>query len=93
MEENEMYEKVCNPKIDGLEKKVDKLCDGLFGTIDRPGMANDLRIIKNIFNENPTLIDDVKTFKKLYKCSVGAMGFLIVTIIGQFFIWLRSKFS
>jgi hypothetical protein len=87
-----MYDMVCKPKLDNLEKKVDKICDGLFGDMQKPGMIDDMRDLKKIFNDNPTLVDDVKTFKKLYKCSVGAMGFLIVTIIGQFFIWLRSKF-
>ena len=92
MNENEMYDKVCKPKLDNLEKKVDKICNGLFGDMEKPGMIDDMRDLKKIFNDNPTIVDDVKTFKKIYKCTVGAFLFMLSTIVVQTIIWIRGKF-
>jgi hypothetical protein len=86
-----MFNKVCEPKINKLDRKVDNICTGLFGDMEKPGMIDDVRELKKVFQDNPTLVDDVKTFKKLYRCTVGAFVFMLSTIAVQIFIWLRSK--
>lgn len=87
-----MYDKVCKPKLDKLEGKVDRICVGLFGDMDKSGMIDDLRDVKKTFQDNPTLVEDVKTFKKLYKCTIGAVVFVLCAIVGEIIFWLRDKF-
>ena len=74
MEEEELFEKVCQPRLERIEKKLDSVCDLLRGK-----------------NSEPGIVDDVRLLKKVYKCTVGVIVFVVSVIVVQIVTWIRQK--